>query len=129
MTSEDFRRIALGLEGAVESAHMGHPDFRVNGRIFATLGYPDKEWAMVKLPPDQQAEFVELGGFSPVKGAWGKQGSTSVQLKKVKENALTAALTLAWQSVSLKKTRKNKCTIVPPSQSGFPARLSTEPRR
>lgn len=106
MTSEGFRRIALGLEGAVESAHMGHPDFRVNGRVFATLGYPDNKFGMVKLPADQQAEFVGLGGFTPVKGAWGKQGSTSVQLKAVKEDALTAALTLAWQSASQKKSRR-----------------------
>ena len=59
MTAEDFRRSALARRGAVESAHMDHPDFRVNKKIFASLGYPDEEWAMVKLTPEQQRSFVE----------------------------------------------------------------------
>ncbi|HVO98763.1 MAG TPA: MmcQ/YjbR family DNA-binding protein [Bryobacteraceae bacterium] len=107
MTPEDFRRIALELPGAVESAHMNHPDFRVNNKIFATLGYPDKACAMIKLPPGKQREFVELGhaAFSPVKGAWGKQGATTVELAKAREDTVRAALTLAWQSTSQKKRR------------------------
>ena len=97
MTTEDFRRMALSLPGAIESAHMNHPDFRVNGKIFATLHYPDDGWAMVKLPLDQQQAFVQLGSFVPVKGAWGKQGATNVNLKSVSEESLQAALTLAWE--------------------------------
>ncbi len=107
MTPEKFRRIALDLPGAEERAHMNHPDFRVNGRVFATMGYPDKSRAMVKLPPEKQAEFVELepAAFSPLNGAWGKQGCTSVILAKAGEEAAGAALTLAWQHASRKKRR------------------------
>jgi hypothetical protein len=108
MTPEDFRHIALSLPGAVESAHMNHPDFRVNGRIFATLNYPNEDWAMVKLPPDQQDAFVQLQPkvFAPVKGAWGKQGATSVRLKDVNEDTILGALTIAWQNASQKKAKK-----------------------
>jgi hypothetical protein len=107
MNADDFRSIALSLPGAVESAHMNHPDFRANGKIFATLHYPDDGWAMVKLPPDQQQSFVQLqpAAFVPVKGAWGKQGATNVLLKLVKEESLRGALTLAWQNVSRKKSK------------------------
>jgi hypothetical protein len=108
MTPDDFRRIALSFPDTVESAHMNHPDFRVNGKIFATLSYPDVEWAMVKLPPDQQEAFTQLQpkAFVPANGAWGKQGATNVRLKVVKEEALRGALTLAWQKACEKKTRK-----------------------
>jgi hypothetical protein len=99
MTTDDFRQMALSFPGAVERAHMNHPDFRANGKIFATLHYPDDGWAMVKLPPDQQQSFVELQptAFVPVKGAWGRQGATNVRLKIVNEESLRAALTRAWQ--------------------------------
>jgi hypothetical protein len=104
MNTEDFRRMALSFPNTVEKAHMNHPDFRANGRIFATLHYPDDGWAMVKLPPDQQEAFVQLDSstFVPVKGAWGRQGATNVRLKTVKEEALRGALTLAWQKVTNK---------------------------
>lgn len=107
MNVEEFRRLALSLPSSVESAHMNHPDFRVNGKIFATLHYPDDGWAMVKLPPDQQQSFVELqpSAFVPVKGAWGRQGATNVLLKSVKEDSLRGALTLAWQTASRKKSK------------------------
>lgn len=108
MNTEDFRRMALTLPGVIESAHMNHPDFRVNGKIFATLHYPDDGWAMVKLPPDQQKDFVEMlpQVFVPVNGTWGRQGATNVRLKSVKEESLQGALTLAWQTASQKKPRK-----------------------
>ncbi len=108
MNSDDFRRLALSFPDTVESAHMNHPDFRVNGKIFATLRYPDDGYAMVKLPPDQQAAFVELepSAFAPVKGGWGRQGATNVRLKTVKEESLRGALTVAWQNASAKKSRK-----------------------
>jgi hypothetical protein len=105
VTPGGFRRIALGLEGAVESAHHGHPDFRVNGRIFATLGYPDRKWGMVNLTREQQRQEVrELpDAFVPVKGKWGEQGSTSVRLAAVDEETLGEAITLAWQNTVAKR--------------------------
>ena len=100
MTAEDFRRIALSLPDTAESAHMSHPDFRVQGKVFATLDYPSEGWAMVKLPPEQQLAFIDLDpkAFSPVKGAWGRKGATSVLLKAVKASALKGALEIAWQA-------------------------------
>lgn len=107
MTADRFRRIALGLEGARERAHHGHPDFRVGGRIFATLGYPDRKWGMVNLTPDQQRACVREhpDAFVPVKGTWGEQGSTTVRLDAVDEETLGEALTLAWQNTVARKTR------------------------
>ena len=104
MTSDAFRRIACALEGAVESAHHGHPDFRVGGRVFASLGYPDAKWGMVNLTPDQQRVLVREhpGAFTPVKGKWGEQGSTNVRLDAVDEETLGEALTLAWQQAVAK---------------------------
>lgn len=98
MSSKLFREIALKLAGAVEGAHGGHPDFRVNGRIFATLGYPAGDSGMVVLTPDQQAMLVEAepGIFRPVAGAWGKRGSTSVNLATADRTTLKSALTMAW---------------------------------
>ena len=100
VTQARFRRIALGLKDAVEEAHHGHPDFRVGGRIFATLGYPDNKWGAVMLTPDQQRGFVRdhPGVFVPAAGAWGDQGSTTVRLDVVHEEALGEALTLAWRN-------------------------------
>jgi hypothetical protein len=104
MTPDEFRRIALSLDDAAESAHMGHPDFRANGRIFATL-YPDGVSGMVKLTPDQQQDFMraDSGAFTPASGAWGRQGCTTVRLDSVEEETLGAAMTLAWQNTA--KTR------------------------
>jgi len=101
LSAKDFRRIALGMKDAVESAHMGHPDFRVNGRIFATL-HSDLQAGMVKLTPDQQQKFVEENPavFVPENGAWGRQGCTSVRLDSVDEDKLGEALTLAWQNIA-----------------------------
>jgi hypothetical protein len=110
MTIDDFRRMALSFPDTVESAHMNHPDFRVNGKIFATLHNPDDGFAMVKLPPDQQVAFIQLqpSAFAPVKGGWGRQGCTNVRLKTVKEETLTGALTVAWQSASQNKVAKKR---------------------
>src|SRR5580704_176761 len=90
MTRHGFRRIAFGLEGVIESAHHGHPDFRVGGRIFATLGYPDLKCGMVNLTPDQQRTCVREHPhwFVAVKGKWGEQGSTTVWLDAVDEETL-----------------------------------------
>ena len=94
-----FRRIALGMKDAIESAHMGHPDFRVNGRIFATLR-ADGLHGMVKLTPEQQEEFVREhpAAFSPENGAWGRQGCTRVRLSSIDDEVLGEALTLAWRN-------------------------------
>ena len=102
MTVAVFRRMALAFPEAVEAAHMGHPDFRVNGKIFATLGYPDGQWAMVKLTPEQQTAFVESAPriFAPVKGGWGVRGATNVRLSAASERALGPALATAWRNVA-----------------------------
>ena len=102
MTADAFRRLALRLPGVSESAHMGHPDFRVRGKIFATLGYPDAGFGMVKLTPEQQEAVVsaEPSVFAPVKGGWGRGGATQVFLKPAKTKSLGLALTLAWRNVA-----------------------------
>ena len=107
MTPKDFRRIALGMQGAFEGAHMGHPDFRANGRIFATIAQ-DAKWGMVKLSPEQQREFttVQPGTFVPATGAWGRSGCTMVQLATADRETVGEAMTLAWQgTVKAAKTR------------------------
>ena len=102
MTQDGFRRLALSLPEAAEVGHMGHPDFRVRGRIFATLGYPSEAWAMVKLTPEQQEGFVdrEPSVFSPVKGGWGRRGATNVRLEAARARGLRLALTTAWRNVA-----------------------------
>ena len=89
VTAADLRRIALGMEDAVESSHMGHPDFRANGKIFASLT-EDSKRGMVKLTPEQQRQFVlaHPGAFEPSSGAWGRNGSTTVKLEAVDEETL-----------------------------------------
>jgi hypothetical protein len=104
MTQNDFRRIALALPEAVESEHMNHPDFRVGGKIFATL-LPAQRWGMVKLTPEQQKDFVaaEPVVFVPVKGAWGRQGCTNVVLKSAKISSVRSALFAAWSNAAPKR--------------------------
>lgn len=107
MTANGFRRIALGMKDALEGAHMGHADFRVSGRIFATLGYPDAKWGMVALTPEQQQDALrEHEAMSPAKGAWGAKGATLVRLAAVDEDTLGAALTQAWQNAVAKSSAK-----------------------
>ena len=103
-TPADFRRIALSFPEAVESAHQDHPDFRAGGKVFATLSYPEKGWAMVKLPPKQQVFFIEAepGAYEPAKGAWGLRGSTMVRLRNTDKASLRRALTAAWRNVAPK---------------------------
>ena len=99
MTAKDFRRIALTLPQVSESAHMGHPDFRVGGRVFASLGYPRVGWGMVTLSPEEQELFGRMHpkAFSPAAGAWGRAGSTTVKLRAATKAAVREALTLAWR--------------------------------
>ena len=106
MTADDFRNLALGMQGAVERAHMNHPDFRADGRIFATLN-ADETSGVVKLSPEEQCEFMAEypQTFSPASGAWGRQGWTNVSLAAADAGAVRAAVTLAWQGVAT-RTRK-----------------------
>jgi hypothetical protein len=108
MTADDFRKLALSFPEAIESAHMRHPDFRVGGKIFATLGYPNEDSAVVKLTPDEQREFVRMGPkiFQPVKGAWGRRGQTTIHLPVAKIDIMREALTAAWRNTAPKRLLK-----------------------
>ena len=110
MTPNEFRELALSFPEAIESAHMHHPDFRVGGKIFATLGYPDEESATVKLSSDDQKEFVRTspGIFTPVKGAWGRQGATNINLPVATIDIVHEALTAAWRNTAPKRLSKNR---------------------
>jgi hypothetical protein len=102
ITAQDFRKLALSFVGAIESEHMNHPDFRLHGKIFASLGYPDECWGMVKLTPEQQAEFLKRdpAAFKPCKGAWGLRGATNVYLAVARKSVLQAALKAAAQNIA-----------------------------
>jgi hypothetical protein len=97
-SQDDFRRRALAFPGAEERAHMGHPDFRVGGKIFATLHAPAKGTGAVMLLPEQQemAMDAEPDAFSPAAGAWGRGGSTIVRLADVSDEWLERVLEWAW---------------------------------
>jgi YjbR protein len=101
MSSDDFRKMALEIPTAVEGSHMRHPDFRVAGKIFASLGVPGKSWGMVKLTPEQQRAFIEKAPevFKPCSGAWGRQGATNVYLPAAKVSIARAALGAAAKNV------------------------------
>jgi hypothetical protein len=101
MTPNQFRRLALNFPETIESAHMGHPDFRVAGKIFATLG-PDESWAMLKLTPQQQKESLRAHPkvFEPFNGAWGRRGCTKVLLNAATKPILTPALIAAWRNTA-----------------------------
>ena len=105
MTADDFRRIALSLPESIESSHMDHPDFRVGGKIFATLNAPSKGWAMVKLWPDQQAAYIQSDPsvFKPAQGAWGLRGATYVKLAAAKKPTIRRALAAAWRNTAPKR--------------------------
>jgi hypothetical protein len=112
MTSEDFRRLALEMAGAIERSHMDHPDFRAHGRIFATLHHDD-EWGMVKVTPEEQRELMRAhpAVFVPSAGAWGRQGCTNVKLAAADERTVRAAMLLAWEnSAGAKVTKRAKAT-------------------
>jgi hypothetical protein len=102
MTADGFRRLALKLPESSEAGHMGHPDFRVRGKIFATLGYPDAGWAMVKLTPEEQEGLctAEPNVFFPVNGAWGVRGATNALLQAARAGSVRVALMAAWRNVA-----------------------------
>lgn len=134
MTPAEFRKLALALPGAEEHRHMDHPDFRVNGKIFATLGYPNEAWAMVKLYPDQQRDFeaINPGVFVRLKGAWGRKGCTNVLLAGAKPARVRAALHAAWRNTAVRtalervelvqKAEKAAARKRPRSRAVLPAR-------
>lgn len=99
MTIAQFRRLALSMPEAEEGAHMTHPDFRVKGKIFATLFPRDKKtWGMIKLKPEQQCVFVKAHPdvFQPVAGGWGKLGATQIRLDRARAAILRDAMITAW---------------------------------
>jgi hypothetical protein len=103
LTAREFRKFALSFPEAAEGSHMGHADFRVRGKIFATLG-PNEDWGMVKLPPDEQADLVDedVGTYVPAKGAWGVRGCTIVRLRDADAKTVRAALVAAWRNTAPK---------------------------
>jgi hypothetical protein len=119
MTDDDFRDIALALDGATEGAHMGHPDFRANNRIFASLR-ADAATGMVKLTPEQQAVFLadHAAMFTPSPGAWGRGGCTDVVLAKARVPAVRAAMQLAWEGVMAKPRPRALARSKPGARSG-----------
>jgi hypothetical protein len=123
MTADDFRRIALSLEGAEEGSHMGATDFRVGGRIFATLAAEKQGYGNLMLTPEQQAAFVaeEPTVFLPVPGGWGRNGATHLRLSAANEDLLAGALRTAWklrieknkQTVEKSRSEKSRSAAVP----------------
>lgn len=113
MNPADFRRLALSMPDAVEGAHQQHPDFRVQGRVFATL-HQDGATGMVKLSPTRQQALVRAHprDFVPANGAWGRAGCTNVNLATVDRDVLAEAMTDAWQLAmaqpAAKPTKKAK---------------------
>jgi hypothetical protein len=110
MTNDEFRKMALEIPKAVERSHMNHPDFRLTGKIFASLGVPDKNWGMVKLTPEQQRTFIEKAPevFKPSSGAWGRKGYTNVYLASAKANIVRAALDAAAKNVATRAKKHRR---------------------
>jgi hypothetical protein len=104
VTPATFRRLALSLPEATEGSHMGHPDFRVRNKVFASLGVPDNGWGTVKLTPEQQEVLLaaEPAAFRPAAGAWGRRGWTQVKLAAVDATTLKRALGMAWRNTAPK---------------------------
>jgi hypothetical protein len=117
VNAADFRRIALNMEGAEEGSHMGSPDFRVGGRIFATLAAQSQGYGNLMLTPEQQAQFIEElpEVFVPISGGWGKMGMTHIRLAKANEDVLAGALHTAWRlrlEKNAKTSRKKRSPAV-----------------
>jgi len=118
MTANKFRNLALELPGATEQAHMDHPDFRVGGKIFASLGYPDGSWGMVKLTPEQQVSFLTKAPdvFHPCKGVWGQRGATNVLIGSATVAIVRAALGAAWRDVVATKQASDESAQQKPAR-------------
>ena len=126
MTAKDFRRLALSLDGAEEGSHMGATDFRVGGRIFATLASIDEGYGNLMLTPEVQAEFVGESPqlFIPVKGGWGRNGATHIRLGLASEEVLAGALQAAWKI----RKEKNEKASKKPTAKQKPARSKSTRR-
>jgi hypothetical protein len=126
MKVSDFRRIALSFPGAEESSHMGQPDFRVGGRIFATLASAKQGYGNLRLTLEQQQAFVEEAPevFLPIKGGWGRMGMTHIRLEAAQEDVLAGALHTAWKLRVEKNARSGRKNL-PASARGH----ATKPRR
>ena len=132
MTPAQFRRIALGMDGAVEASHMSHPDFRAaNGRIFATLN-EDQTRGMASLTPEQQTDLMARSPetFVPAAGAWGRGGSTMIVLKNAEAEIVGEAVTLAWQRIAALPASKSKAKkkATGPKRSSTPRKSSRSGR-
>jgi hypothetical protein len=123
MTIDQFRKMALETPKAVERSHMNHPDFRVAGKIFASLGVPDENWGVVKFTPEQQRTFIEKAPeiFKPSSGAWGRQGYTNVFLPAARARIVRAALDAAAKNVG---SRRKKTPNSDKSRAGVQRRTS-----
>jgi hypothetical protein len=121
MTADDFRAMVLALEGAVEGAHMGHPDFRANGRIFASLHSGDR-FGMVKLAPEEQRACMREAPetFEPSAGAWGRQGCTNVRLATADRKAVRAAILLAYEGLMRQPPARARRTAAGPKRNAAP---------
>ncbi len=130
MTIEDFRRIALSFQGAEESSHMGAPDFRVGGRIFATLASQDQGFGNLMLTPAEQGAFVtELPEiFLPVAGGWGRKGITHIRLAEATEDVLTGALRTAWQLGSTRTVAERRKGLLTAEPLAAGKIVATRPR-
>lgn len=128
MDANDFRRIALSLEGAEEGSHMGSADFRVGGRIFATLASQAQGYGNLMLTPEQQAAFVGDAPdiFVPIAGGWGRMGMTHIRLAAANEDVLAGALTTAWK-LRQEKNDKPRSTKRATVKRATPKRASAKP--
>ena len=129
MNVEDFRRIALSLPDAEESSHMGQPDFRVGGHIFATLASAKRGYGNIKLTLEQQSAFVEEmpGVFLPIPGGWGRMGMTHIRLAAASEDVLHGALHAAWK-LRVEKNGQAGAKKAPPKKRKLPAKSSRKKR-
>ena len=130
MNAGDFRRIALSLEGAEESSHMGQPDFRVGGRIFATLASAQQGHGNLMLTLEQQQAFVEElpEVFLPIAGGWGRMGMTHIRLAAANEDVLAGALRTAWRLRTEKNAKSGKKKPAPSKNSAITSASSRRPR-
>ncbi len=119
MTDDEFRDIALEMPGAIEDSHMGHPDFRINNRIFATLG-PRPDHGMVKLPPEEQQHYIRehADAFLPINGAWGAKGATRVILSAATIALVRPAMVAAWRSVGEATAARPRSARARPKSAG-----------
>src|ERR1700735_694456 len=110
MTPAQFRKLALQIPGVTEGSHQGHTDFRANGRVFATLGYPDESWGMIKLSPTDQALYLERHpeSLERATGAWGAKGSTLVKLGAADPKVVAAALKFACANAAIPVPRRGR---------------------